>query len=341
MSQSTTACLPVADAALNDDVRAYLRRNAAVHAISASLPVSIIRAGYHVGCVWLGDAKVSMARVFDTVIDSDVSLRFYIPTPPLLGVIMYMHGGGFTIGSVETHDALCRTLASSARCAVASVEYRRAPEHRHPTQLNDCMTAYTWLAAHAGAAVGDVAWAHRDAPRTLVLAGDSAGGYLTLMLALGIRDYNRAWGPDAALPAPALLAPIYPLTDNTASLPSRLRYGQGYLLTRDMVRVFHRAFLASRGDDLAYLRETSPLHASDLSGLPRTIIMTAEYDVLHDEGVAMVTALSKAGVPVQHVEAKGCIHGFVTTTREMPSGVAPLQTFVRLITEALSGVAGK
>lgn len=208
-------------------------------------------------------------------------------------ILVYFHGGGWVMGNLDTHDDVCRTLANRSGVLVVSVDYRRAPEHRFPTPLEDCCAAVRWCAAF-GAEIGG------DGSR-LAVAGDSAGGNLAAAVALRFRDQ--------AGPALALQGLIYPVTNRGFDTASYHRYASGFGLTRDMMRYFWTSYLARSCDgENPY---ASPLTAEGLAGLPPALILTAQYDVLRDEGEAYAARLAQAGVPVRCTRYLEMNHGFI------------------------------
>jgi acetyl esterase len=225
-----------------------------------------------------------------------VPLRLYRPAHPAaaeqLPALVYLHGGGWTIGDLDTHDTLCRSLAQGSGCAVVSVDYRLAPEHRFPAAVEDALAATRWVRDHAGELGLDAA--------RLAVGGDSAGGNLAAVVALLERDAGHvlAW---------QLL--IYPATDLRAIAPSHTINGEGFLLTADTVRYYNGHYLggASPADWRA-----SPLLAPDLAGLPPALVITAGFDPLRDEGLAYADALARAGNAVTQVCFERQIHGFIT-----------------------------
>lgn len=223
-----------------------------------------------------------------------IPLRLYAPPgsgPASLPALIYFHGGGFVAGSLTTHDALCRILADSIGCRVVAVGYRLGPEHRHPAAIEDGAAALSWAAANA-AALGI------DAGR-LGIAGDSAGGGLTAVIAGRVRDDG---GPPLAL---QLL--LCPLLDLVGATPSRQEFAEGYFLDAAIIARDIGDYCPSEDPRNPLL---SPLRAARFDGLPPTFIYTAEFDPLRDEGADYAAALAAAGVSVRHVCRAGMIHHF-------------------------------
>ncbi len=243
-------------------------------------------------------APPAVAEALDIVIDlpgRSLPSRLYLPEgagehPPL---VVYYHGGGWVVGTIETHDATCRALANASGAAVLSVGYRLAPEVPFPGPLDDSYDALVW--AHERAAELGI-----DATR-LAVAGDSAGGNLAAAVAMRVRD---AGGP--ALRHQLL---IYPVTDADFTRPSYVANGGGnYFLSTAMMEWFWKQYLGRLPD--TPIAEAMVLHAADLSNMPPASVIMAEYDPLCDEGVAYAEALTAAGNAV-HVEVvPGMIHGF-------------------------------
>jgi acetyl esterase len=223
----------------------------------------------------------------------EIPLRIYRPEGRApLPALVYFHGGGWVIGSIETHDGTCRELANKVGCAVISVDYRLAPEHRYPAAAEDCFAATAWVAANAGALGVD--------PARIAIGGDSAGGNLTAAVALMARDRR---GPKLRH---QLL--VYPVTDADFTRPSYRENAEGYLLTTKAMEWFWGHYVpdpVQRGEAYA-----APLRAKDLTGLPPALVITAEYDPLRDEGEAYAERLRQAGVPTALRRYDGAIHGF-------------------------------
>ena len=230
--------------------------------------------------------------------------RLYVPegaaSPAPLTV--FYHGGGWVIGTLETHDATCRALARASGSAILSVSYRLAPEHPYPAPVDDCYDALVWAAANAADLGCD--------PARLAVAGDSAGGNLSAAVSIMARDRS---GP--ALRHQLL---IYPVTDDDFSLPSYAENGGGdRFLSNEMMRWFWDLYLGSAADaPLARVGRTP-----DLSNLPAATVITAEFDPLRDEGMAYATRLEQAGVPVDAAIAPGMIHGFFSMFQAVPDAM--------------------
>ena len=222
-----------------------------------------------------------------------IPVRVYRPSERAdLPVLVYLHGGGWAICSLETHDVTCRQLANAAGCIVVSVDYRLAPEHPFPAAPEDCYAALEWTARNAASLGGD--------PRRLAVGGDSTGGNLSAVVSLMARDRG---GPRLCH---QLL--VYPVTDHAFDTDSYRENAQGPLLTRDAMQGFWRLYLAREADGGSSY--ASPLRATDVSGLPPAHVITAEYDPLRDEGEAYARRLAAAGVPVVQRRYDGMIHGF-------------------------------
>lgn len=226
--------------------------------------------------------------------DGQAKLRVLVPLENPIGVLVYYHGGGWVLGSIDEYDTVGRKLAERTSCAVVLVEYRLAPEHRYPTAVEDSYAALEWVGNH----VVDIAG--QDVP--LIVAGDSAGGNLAAVMAIRARDRN---GPSIAL---QLL--IYPVTDADFDRPSYIDPDNQLLLTQDAMVWFWDHYLpdSSRRTEA----DASPLHTENLTGLPPAVILTAEHDVLRDEGEAYAARLQEANVPVNLRRYAGQMHGFFT-----------------------------
>ena len=220
------------------------------------------------------------------------AMRVYRPVVgETLPALMYFHGGGWTIGDLDTHDVLCRSLAVGARCAVFSVDYRLAPEYPFPAAVDDCWAATRHVAENAaklrihGFAVG----------------GDSAGGNLAATISLLARDQGG--------PAINFQLLIYPATDQRCAAASHERNGQGYLLTRDSIGFFRRSYLPNEKDWTDW--RASPLLAKSHANLPPALVIAAGYDPLVDECRAYADKLRAAGAQATYREFTDMVHGFI------------------------------
>ena len=251
-----------------------------------------------------------------------VPLRHYRPAGAADGAVLpalvYFHGGGWTIGDLDTHDVLCRELANGAGCAVLAVDYRRGPEHRFPAAVDDSIAATRWVHANAAALGVD--------PARLAVGGDSAGGNLAAVVALAARD--------AGDPPIAFQLLIYPATDMRAGAPSHQTNGDGYLLTRETITYFHDHYIDDRRHDVDW--RASPLLADSLAGLPPAFVLTAGYDPLRDEGLAYSQRLTEAGNRVTHVCFERQIHGFITMGRVIDEANAAVAMCAGEVARALA-----
>lgn len=235
--------------------------------------------------------------------DTALAIRIYTPPSSLeaLPIILYFHGGGWVVGNLDSHDNLCRALAAKAEAIVVSVDYRLAPESIFPAALDDTTAALDWVAANASSF-------HGDATR-IALAGDSAGGNLAAALSLLQRDRQNP-----PITAQVLLYPAVDL--NYLDRPSTLHFGKGLFLTKERMEWFIDQYVpdkSARSNPLV-----SPLLASDHQHLPPTLVITAEFDPLRDEGEDYAAALKQAGVDTQHQRFDGVIHGFASMDRWFP-----------------------
>jgi acetyl esterase len=232
-----------------------------------------------------------VAHVEDRDVDG-IRVRIYRPeveTP--LPAVVYCHGGGWVVGTIESHDPLTRAIAARTPAVVVSVDYRLAPEHPFPAAADDAWAATQWVAANAMELGAD--------PERLVVAGDSAGGNLAAVVALRARDAGLAL---------ALQVLIYPVTDADLDSSGYVRLGEGLNLTRAKMEWYWEQYLD--GADRAH-PDASPLRAGDLTAVAPALVQTAEYDPLADEGAAYARRLQEAGVPATLTEYEGQIHGFV------------------------------
>lgn len=214
-----------------------------------------------------------------------------------LPALIYFHGGGWVLGDLDTHDAICRELANLAHCAVIAVAYRLSPEHKFPQPVDDAVEATKWIAANTERL--------RIDPNRIAIGGDSAGGTLAAAVALTFRD---AGGPRLAMQVL-----FYPPSDLMSDCPSHKQFAQGYGLTFESVLWFRAQYLREEADALDW--RASPLRAADHRGLPPAYILTAGFDTLRDEGRLYADALHRAGVTTTYECFEGMIHGFINLGR--------------------------
>lgn len=256
-------------------------------------------------CAALDLPAVPLARVAPVRIPTrdgqQIDARLYAPRMPddgpALPVLLHFHSGGFTVGSLDSHAPLCSALAARTPCAVVSVAYRLAPEHRFPTAAHDAIDALRWLGQHAAALGLD--------PERIAVGGDSAGGTLSAMLALAARD-------DRTLPQPCLQVLCYGGLGGRTDTESHKRYGQGYLLDTVTIDWFYRQYLGL--DTETGAREDwrfAPLLAPDHRGVAPALVIVPECDPLRDESHAYARKLADAGVRVTLHEYAGMVHEFL------------------------------
>lgn len=234
--------------------------------------------------------------------------------------MVFFHGGGWVLGDLDTHAPFCAEAARALDLPVISVDYRLAPEHPWPAAPDDCEAAARWIASGSDIIGRGITG--------LILAGDSAGGNLTIVTTIALRD------APAAVPVIAQF-PIYPAVDFSRPFESQKLFEDGFLLTEQSIGWFREHY----GPDLSDWR-ASPL-LGNLDNLPPALILTASLDPLRDQGRAYASALVARGVPVIFREAKGNIHGFISLARAIPSSVGDiagaLSALKQLINEAEAG----
>ena len=295
----------------------------ATEALPRPETIEEMREEYAAGCM----TYVGQAEPVDRVEDADadgVRLRVFVPEDPgdePLPLVLWMHGGGWILGTIEAHDALCRAMCNAARAVVASVDYRLAPEHPFPAPLRDCLTALRWVRAHADELGADAT--------RIAVAGDSAGGTLATVLARKARDEGE--------PVQFQLL-VYPPTDSGLSTASMAELGDGeYALTKRHMALCWDAYApdeeAKAGPDV------SPLRASDLAGLPPALVICAEYDPLTDEARAYAERLAEAGVPVRTTTYEGMVHGFFRWRGGVDAAHEAMGEAAAALREALGAVA--
>jgi acetyl esterase len=256
--------------------------------------------------------KESVERIEELTYRSDghdLPARLYRPREPSTGTILFIHGGGWVVGSIDTHDGSARALANASQCNVVSISYRKGPEYPFPAALADALAALRWLTDPGGGTLG------LDTSR-IVVVGESAGGTLAAGLSRLARD-NRIPLAGVAL--------VYPPTDARMTSRSYASFAEGfYLSARAMAWFYHHYLPAGQ----QHHPDASPLLADDLGGLPPILVVTAEFDPLRDEGRAYAARLIEAGNDVSFREIGGAIHGIwvmngkTGATREIIRAVA-------------------
>lgn len=266
-----------------------------------SMPASAARTFFSATATLLAEQPAQMARVINRTIpgaDFEVPVRIYVPQTGRSPhpVLIYYHGGGWTVGDLETHDALARKLAQEAECIVVAVDYRMGPENRFPAAMEDALATFLWVAEHAGEFGGD--------PSRIAVGGDSAGGNLAAVVAQQTLSAGKR-SPDFQLL-------IYPVTDLGAEAESYETFADGFYLTRSLMRWFAGNYIeypAQRLDPRA-----SPLRAESFGGLAPAFVVTAGFDPLRDEGKAYAEQLLEAGVDVEYRNYDSLLHGFISMT---------------------------
>ena len=281
---------------VDPQIQALLDKGTGVPA-THTLPVNVARAQYEARIAVMAP-PADIAGVREQTIDGPRgSLRLRIYTPHGAGpfpLLVFFHGSGFVLCSLDTHDGMCRNLCAGGGCVVASVDYRLAPEHKFPAGLGDCLHATRWAAVRAVELGAD--------PTRIAAGGDSAGANMAAVTAIRVRDEG---GP--ALCGQLLL---YPVTDyHTLGTPSYEQNAEGYGLTRDAMKWFWGHYLRDPSEGTH--PHDSPLRVPDLSGLPPALVITAEYDPLRDEGELYAARLRTTGVPTVLSRYDGVNHGFM------------------------------
>jgi acetyl esterase len=271
-----------------------------------SMSVADARQAYESASEVLELPRTALARVENICLPTDdgalMNARLYAPSQAALPVCLYLHGGGFTIGNLETHDSLCRQLALRSGAAVLALDYRLAPEHRFPCAVDDSWAALRWLGRHASTLGLDA--------KRLAVAGDSAGGTLAAVCAIHARDIGLLLRLQVLITPGAAAHPDF---------PSHGKFARGFLLESEGIAWFfaHYIDVADRGD-----WRFAPLHADDVEDVAPSCVVLAECDPLVDEGVAYADKLRAAHVSVQLELYRGVTHDFIKLGRALPEAVA-------------------
>ena len=290
-----------------------------------SLPLAQRREAYRQIGATLGGEQLPMrvTREFSAEGPSgQIPLRLYVPDEAGQephAATAYIHGGGWTLGDLDSHDRICRRLARAARCVVVAVDYRLAPEHPAPAGPEDVLAALRWLMHNAPMLGID--------PNRIAVAGDSAGGSMSAMACQRLRGH-------VGLRAQVLFYPSTDLSPAAQRFPSRYANGAVPPLTLELMHVLSSPFVA--GFDTADTR-LSPLLEPDLHDLPPALIVTGECDMLLDDGRRYCNALREANVPVEYVEVPGMVHGFVEMAGLLPAAIEAIERAGRFLQGQLAG----
>ena len=279
------------------------------------------RAAYSAGRPILQPPPADVAEMRDLTVPGpagEIPLRLYrglgTESGTALPCLLYLHGGGWVVGDLESHDGVCRQLANIAGCCVVAVDYRMAPEHRFPASVDDAAAAFAGVVAHAGAWGID--------PGRIAVGGDSAGGNLAAVLAL--------MGRDGTLPLPVFQLLIYPAVDLVMTAGSYARVTSGVPLTAATMRWFVDLYVPSPQDRIDW--RASPLRAASLAGAPPAFVMTVAHDPLCDEGRAYAERLEQEGVAVTALHVGDQPHGLMT----MGAVIGPTALYTQIIGQTLA-----
>lgn len=287
------------------------------------------RAAYDLFCKLFDAQGLPIGRIEDRTIPGpvgEIPVRIYTPIAAggaALPVLVYFHGGGFVLGSLDTHDPLCRQLANESGARVISVDYRRAPENKFPAAVEDAFAALKWVEANAMELGID--------PNRIAVGGDSAGGNLAAVCALMARDAGAPRLVHQMLIYPNV---FYPDHGAEPEMGSRTEFATGHFLTEEGIEWFAGHYATSADDRMDY--RVSPLRAPAHHGLPPTLVITAGHDPLRDEGKLYADKLEAAGVPVTYRDYPGQIHGFMSMTGVIDEGRAAIKAAAADLKAALS-----
>jgi acetyl esterase len=309
--------------ALLPEIRALLDQQAAsgrppLHRQS----VSQARAFHVQDAPALNGPPAAVAAVADQRIPGpagELPVRVYTPegSPPF-PIVVFFHGGGWVVGTLDTYDPLCRALAAATPAVVVSVDYRLAPEHRWPAAVEDAYAATLWASRNAAELGG--------AQHRLAVAGDSIGGNLAAVVALGARDRGG--------PAIAFQLLVHPVLDAAGDTGSWREFAAGFQLTAEGMRWYWDHY---RGGADGSAPDASPARAAFLGGLPPALVIVASHDILRDEGEAYAARLADAGVKATAIRVPGVVHGFFRWRAVTPAADQALQQAATALREALAG----
>jgi len=301
----------------------YVIEQLSQNRLSTDADIAAIRRHYNLSRrAFLSDLE-PVESVFHVVPSDGIAPRLTVIRPKsfqpgtLQPALVYLHGGGWSLGSLATYEPLCRQLANATGQIVIWVEYRLAPEHRYPAALDDTLAAWQWVQDHCRELGAD--------PERLSLGGDSAGGNLAAAAVLTLRDEN------GVQPWRQLL--FYPCVDMSASLASHRKFADGYLLTAPLYAWYRSNYAGSAVDRDNW--RMSPLFAEDFSGLPPAYIMLGGYDPLHDEGLAYGEKLRAAGVKVAIADYTEMVHCFIYLQTVLPQAHDAMAVAARAVKKAL------
>jgi acetyl esterase len=311
---------PLADAALADFLDQF---NAQPRPSTAELGPTALRAAAEDRAT-ARPRGPEMHTVRDVVVPpGGIPARLYRPVADPTALVVYLHGGGWVIGSVETHDRACRRLAAASGVSVLSLDYRRAPEHPWPAAVDDAVATLRWLASRPPEL--------DPRPLAVAIAGDSAGGTTATLACIRRRDE----APDAM---PALQVLIYANTDLSNSGASMQSEGRGYGLEAADIDWFNAQWVPDRTTHRD--PRVSPLYAPDLTGLPAAIVVTCEHDPLRDQGEAYAARLRDAGVPTTVRRERGMVHNFMLWDLISPACAAAADRVAADLRAALGASTG-
>ena len=285
---------------LDPHLALVLKASERINSDRASVPVADQRAAMRVSAAMAAGPPIAVGEVRELTVDGaegPLKARHYAPLSgsPNRPLLVFFHGGGWVVGDLDTHDQPCRLISRYADVHVLSIDYRLAPENPYPAAVNDSVAAFAWAVAHCAELGAD--------PARVAVGGDSAGGNLAAVVCQVTRD--------SGTPMPVAQLLLYPGTDASVNRPSKGLFAEGFFLTRVQMDWFWDTYSAGglRTDPML-----SPLCAESLAGLPPTLLTTAAFDPLRDEGEAYADALRAAGVMVAMRRAPGLVHGYASMT---------------------------